>query len=118
MVKFEACYVEGTKGSWSEIQMVDFHEPEDLNSTIVALQDFLTGYVPPSAAVALRITTDENTAYIRIHPKWGMVPKFEGADTIWPDNDEVGGVWEVPHVLPDAYSSTGCGVRIGQRGWL
>ena len=100
-IKFEICRIHEGQGSWSVAATPDLHTPTDPSDDLLAVQDYLQGYTPPTDAVAIRITTEDNVGYIRIHPQWGMVPRFEGSETIWPDNAELGGVWEVPHVLPD-----------------
>ena len=102
-IKIEACYVKGDEGQWVTIPAPEFSSPEDGGDEALALQDYLTAYSPPREAVALRFTSESLLAYVRIHPTYGMVPRFEGYDVIWPTNEELGGIWTTPHVLPDGH---------------
>lgn len=103
MVKIDVCFIKDQEGFWSKANLPDFHSPEDDGSELQFLQDYLSAYTPPAGVVAIRVTTEDQIGYIRIHPTWGMVPKFVGDEVVWPTNEEVGGVWEVPHVLPDGH---------------
>lgn len=59
----------------------------------------------PEGMTGLRVLTSKEVWTFQWHPTFGCVPRLvdESGEVVevWPTNAEVGGIWEIQHVLPD-----------------
>lgn len=106
-------------GRWDRAGVLELNDGSP-DAVASAIFDWSASYEPsnPTAAV-VRLTYGEKVQYFQLHPTFGMVPRLNLEDTedgyklaeIWPYQDEVGGIWVTPHVLPDGHLVPMCYVE-------
>lgn len=103
-IKIEMCFAMGTNGTWLEFKP---ESPLPSGEHLDDLVEVSRNLHLPEGVVSARITTTEPPREVVFfyHPTYGSVPKLEIEDgeitMVYPTNEEVGGIWEIPYVLPD-----------------
>lgn len=107
------------RGKWQLKQELGLPDANN-DSVVSAVYDFVAEYNPPGSVAIVRITHGESIRYFQYHPTYGAVPGVEIAQNekgdlelkeIWPYQEQVGGEWVVPHILPDGHLSPMCYVE-------
>ena len=101
MMKVQGCFSEGGKGAWLDYEVAGLTATGHPDES----QALVEGIKLPDGMSGLRVITDKEIWTFRYHPTYGVVPRLvnDGGEIreVWPTNREVGGTWEVGHVLPD-----------------
>jgi formylglycine-generating enzyme required for sulfatase activity len=106
-MEIQACFVEGARGQWLDLETGTRLPVTDHADEVMAVVNAVKVKLPPGIS-GLRVLTTKDVWTFRVHPSYGIVPRLEddGGEVreVWPTNREVGGTWEVGHVLPDGNS--------------
>lgn len=105
-MRLQLCFVDpiAQQASW-----LDFEPDERLPSTEQPddILRVVSEIVLPEGMAGLRVLTSKEVWTFQWHPTYGCVPRLrdDSGDIVevWPTNAEVGGVWEIQHVLPDGH---------------
>ena len=106
-MEIQACFVEGQRGQWLDLETGTRLPVTDHPDEVMTVVNAVRGKLPPGIT-GLRVLTAKDVWTFRVHPSYGIVPRLEddGGEVreVWPTNRELGGTWEVGHVLPDGNS--------------
>ena len=105
-MRLQMCFVDtaAQQASW-----LDFEPDERLPSTEHPddILRVVSETVLPEGMVGLRVLTTKEVWTFQWHPTYGCVPRLRDDAgellEVWPSNKEVGGTWEIQHVLPDGH---------------
>jgi hypothetical protein len=106
-MKLQMCFVDKVLG---QAHWLDF-EPKGLVLPTGGEPDevlrVVSQIVLPPGMSGLRVVTDKEVWTFQYHSEYGCVPRLrdDGGDIVevWPSNTQVGGIWEIQHVLPDGH---------------
>lgn len=103
-MKLQVCFNENGKGSWLDFEpaqpLPNTETPDDVMAVLVTvgLPDGMSG---------LRVVTTTEIWTFQHLQGYGYVPRLENQHgdiiEVWPTVADVGGIWEVQHVLPDGH---------------
>lgn len=106
-MKLQMCFVDDATGTAS---WLDFEPDGRLPSTEHPdeVLQVVAGIRLPEGMAGLRVLTSKEVWTFQYHPTYGCVPSLrdDGGDVVevWPTNAELGGTWQVQHVLPDGHT--------------
>ena len=104
-MKLQMCLLADHLATWLDfdpnVPLPSGDHPDEVRSVVASI-------VLPDGMVGLRVITSKEVWTFQYHPTYGCVPRLTddaGEITeVWPTNAELGGQWEVQHVLPDGHT--------------